>query len=205
MMSTNLITAGAAFILVLPALAGGEQQTGAEQESEVPASQHQQQTLKETMGNGFRQLDQDGDGRISKAEAQNNGQLSANWDALDQDGDGALNEQEFAATRQSDEHSHAEHSDQGSSQADTRGDTGASGGGIPASRHQSHTVGGDVVSDVLNDLDEDRDGQISQQEAEAEATLFSHWDQLDQNRDGALDAKELNRYNEVVSETEEAE
>jgi Ca2+-binding EF-hand superfamily protein len=63
---------------------------------------------------------------------------------------------------------------------------------MPSTRHQEQAVG----DDLLGQLDEDGDGMISQEEAEAEAQLSDNWDRLDRNRDGQLDARELDRSNQ---------
>jgi Ca2+-binding EF-hand superfamily protein len=159
-----------------------EPATSAESESRqgIPATPHQEQAAKEIKSDLFGKLDTNRDGAVSREEAQAKSGLTEKWSSLDRNGDGQLNAGEFAKV---DSKSHTGHDE---------ATAGTSGGGeqqMPATRHQEQAVGDDLVGE----LDQDGDGLISQEEAEAEAQLSDNWDQLDRNRDGQLDARELGR------------
>jgi Ca2+-binding EF-hand superfamily protein len=99
---------------------------------------------------------------------------------LDRNADGQLDAGELAKVESK---SHTGHDEA------TAGTRGGGQQEMPSTRHQEQAVGGDLVGE----LDQDGDGLISQEEAEAEAQLSDNWDQLDRNRDGQLDARELGR------------
>ena len=65
--------------------------------------------------------------------------------------------------------------------------------GIPATQHQKETAK-QVKSDLFKQLDKDGNGQISQQEAEANSTLSKSWSTFDENGDGRLDAQEFSAF-----------
>ncbi|MGH8196432.1 MAG: hypothetical protein ACREQ8_18860 [Woeseiaceae bacterium] len=67
--------------------------------------------------------------------------------------------------------------------------------GIPATPHQEQATR-EVKGDLFKQLDKDGDGEISQQEAQAEAQLSDNWDQFDRNDDGKLDSRELDRFDQ---------
>ncbi len=123
--------------------------------------------------------------------------LSDNWSQYDQDGDGTLSSREFGDFR-------AEHGEVARTGEPTA--TGAAEAeGMPDTRHQEQTVGGDL----LEALDKNGDGRISQQEAtahaEAHAELADNWDQYDEDGDGELDSGELDRLEQELRDIEEAE
>ena len=76
--------------------ASGDETTGmlgiGETEQGMPATRHQQQRVG---GDLLDQLDKDGDGSVSREEAQGEAGLSGQWDQLDQNGDGKLDSQEL--------------------------------------------------------------------------------------------------------------
>jgi Ca2+-binding EF-hand superfamily protein len=115
---------------------------------------------------------------VSQQEARAHSSLSADWSNLDENRDGRLDSEEFSAyERKTDREGNAA----------PVGAMGQTEEGLPSTRHQEQTVGDDLVGE----LDKDGDGQISEQEAQAETQLSDNWDRLDKNRDGKLDSSEL--------------
>jgi Ca2+-binding EF-hand superfamily protein len=180
-MMKAMTTVGAALILSLGGTVAAQETTKPEDQAThpaVPATQHQAQTAKDVKSGLFSQLDQDGDGMVSQQEAEAHSSLSADWSDLDQNRDGRLDSEEFSAyERKTDREGNAA----------PVGAMGKTEEGLPSTRHQEQTVGDDLVGE----LDKDGDGEISEQEAQAEAELSDNWDQLDKNRDGKLDSSEL--------------
>jgi len=191
-----------ATIVVIPALvlslqgAVAAQQTAPPEQSagqqEIPTTPHQEEVAREVEGEGFKKLDEDGNGLISMEEAQAEPTLSANWSELDQNGDDMLDAEEFARS---------EHGMAAGEQVAGAGAHGEMEEGMPMSPHQEQAVDEELVGH----LDSDGDGTISQQEAEAEAKLADNWEQLDENGDGMLDSRELDQLEQKLSDIEEAE
>lgn len=69
-----------------------ELQRAGRTEADMPASPHQEQTIRDDL---IEQLDKDGDGGISQQEAQGERRLAANWSRLDRNGDGKLDTREL--------------------------------------------------------------------------------------------------------------
>ena len=155
-----------------------EASEGQESRQGIPATPHQEQAAREVKGDLFKTLDTDRDGMISKQEGEQDSAVSGNWDGLDENGDGVLDSQEFSAFNEG-----------SSGTQDLAGvaQSGQTEADMPATAHQEHAVEGDLVEQ----LDTDGDGEISPDEAEAEAELSDNWDQLDRNDDGKLDSREL--------------
>ena len=100
--------------------------------------------------NPLKRLDTDGDGKISRAEAQAAPRLAQNFDAIDTNHDGFLTKEELHAYAQQ--------------------------------QRQAH----------WSRIDTDGDGKISRAEAQANAPrLFEHFDQIDTNGDGYITPEEL--------------
>lgn len=178
----------AACTLPLVAAAGAQQtETSDEQDREgIPATIHQEEALREIDdGNLFTRLDEDGDGAISRQEAQAEPSLLERWSDYDEDGDRALNREELSAFSAS-----AASSAEGDDLQVARGELTEEG--LPTTEHQQQVVG----DGIIERLDEDGDSAISQEEAQGDARLMSQWDQLDQNADGNLDSSELSRLEE---------
>jgi hypothetical protein len=177
----GMTIAVAATILSLQGLAVAQESATPEDESRqgIPSTRHQEETMKEIKSNDLGKLDTDRDGLVSREEAQAKPGLSDKWSMLDRNADGQLDAGELAKVESK---SHTGHDE--ASASTTRGTEE-----MPSTRHQEQAVGDDLVGE----LDQDGDGLISQEEAEAEAQLSDNWDQLDRNRDGQLDARELGR------------
>jgi len=181
----GMTIAVAATILGVQGLAvAQESATPAEDEPRqgIPSSPHQEEAMKEIKSDALGKLDTDRDGLVSREEAQAKPGLSDKWSSLDRNADGQLDAEELAKVESK---SHTGHD--AASASTTRGTEE-----MPSTRHQEQAVG----DDLLGQLDEDGDGMISQEEAEAEAQLSDNWDRLDRNRDGQLDARELDRSNQ---------
>lgn len=187
------ITAVAASLLTCQgAIAAQETQPSEETDRAegIPASPHQKEATRET--NLFTQLDEDGNGALSRQEAQGVATLSENWSRYDRDADGTLDQSEFSEFAQSAE---------GEPEVARAGERRSAPEELPATPHQQEAVEADLVAY----LDRDGDGVISREEAQAEEQLADNWSRYDANGDGQLDAQELNQYQEELRETEEAE
>lgn len=66
-------------------------------ENEMPATRHQEQALQ---GDLAKRLDKDGDGLVSRQEAQAEASVASNWNRLDKNRDGRLDARELAHTNQ---------------------------------------------------------------------------------------------------------
>lgn len=81
--------------------ASGDGTTGmlgvGETAQDVPATRHQQKSVGDDL---VGELDSDGDGAISKDEAESEARLSDNWEELDRNGDGKLDSQELRDQKQ---------------------------------------------------------------------------------------------------------
>ena len=91
MKSTRLLIAGAALAL-MPL-------TGAFAQAQDPATQPSQQPAQQ--GTTFESLDADSDGKISKAEAAANENVSAQFSKYDQNGDGFIERSEVNSANDS--------------------------------------------------------------------------------------------------------
>lgn len=193
-MKTMITTAVATVVLSFQGTGVAQQTNPSDQEAAegIPPTIHQEEVTSEVVNDHFQRLDEDGSGSISEQEAQSVTALSDNWSKFDKDGDGSLNKEEFTEY------------DQVTSAGDQVASAGAQGEveeEIPATQHQEQATKGDLVGQ----LDTDGDGMVSQQEGQAETRLAENWDQYDQNADGMLDSQELDRFEQEMLETEEAE
>lgn len=172
------------------------QQTESPEEMEraegIPATPHQEQAAREIESDLFTQLDEDGNGLISRQEAEGVATLSDNWSQYDHDADGALDAAEFSQFAQTTDAQH---------EVAQTGERRSAAEGMPATPHQEQAVEGDLVGQ----LDGDGDGVITRDEAQAEDRLADNWDRYDENGDGQLDARELDRFEQELRDTEEAE
>ncbi len=158
----------------------------------MPATTHQQEAAREVESELFEEIDEDGNGLISRQEAQGEPALVDSWSQYDEDGDGSLNSQEFGQFAQTTAGQEAV-----ARAEERRGATEE----MPATRHQEQAV----EDDLVGQLDRNADGVISEDEAQADARLADNWDQYDEDGDGRLDARELDRLEEELGDTEEAE
>lgn len=170
--------------------------TATSQETEaaegIPATVHQEEATREIESELFEEIDKDGNGVISRQEAQGEPALADSWSQYDEDGDDTLNSEEFGRFTQS------AAGEEAVARAEER--SGAAED-MPATRHQEQAV----EDDLVGQLDRNADGVISEDEAQADARLADNWDQYDENGDGRLDARELDRLEEELRDTEEAE
>lgn len=191
-MKTAIIAVAASLLTCQGAIALQETQSLEETDRAegIPATAHQEEATREI--DSFTQLDEDGNGQISRQEAQGVATLSDNWSRYDQDADGALDETEFSGFAQGTAAQHEV--------ARAGGRTGAAEG-LPTTPHQEEAVEGDLVAQ----LDRDGDGTISQEEAQGQEQLAANWSRYDANGDGQLDARELDEFQQELRDTEEAE
>lgn len=188
-MKTMMIAIAGSVLAFQGAVAQETETSGQEAGEGIPATVHQEEAAREIPSDRFEQLDEDGSGSLSRQEAQAEATLSDRWGELDQDGDGNLSPEEFTGF------------EGGTAAGEEVAQEGEPGEGIPATRHQEQAVEGDLVGQ----LDEDGDGLVSQEEAQVEAQLSENWDRYDENADGVLDSRELDRFEQDILETEEAE
>jgi Ca2+-binding EF-hand superfamily protein len=115
---------------------------------------------------GFKSLDVNKDGQISREEAKAHPMLNQNFDAIDTDKNGQLSKDELKAAkaaRKGKAHDHQER--------DGKGREG-----------------------MLQKLDTNKDGQISRDEAKGRPYLEKNFDAIDANKDGQLSADELKAF-----------
>jgi Ca2+-binding EF-hand superfamily protein len=133
-------------------------------------------------------LDTNGDGFISLAEAQANGNSDAAnaFSALDSNGDGSIDANELTSAVQS------AHDELASAQsANAQGPSGAHHG-----RHHHHASSTDLVSGIMDAADSDSSGGLSLDEVSSalgvtDADAQSGFSALDADGDGTLSVSEL--------------
>jgi collagen type III alpha len=116
----------------------------------------------------FKQIDKDGDGKISKDEAPE--RMKENFDRLDANGDGFIVIEEFQRVMG------AMRGQGGEGARRPGGDAGAPGGGA-------------AVESRFKELDKDGDGKISKDEAPER--MRDNFDRIDGNSDGFIDLAEM--------------
>lgn len=153
-----------------------------EQQHGIPASPHQEQAVREIGSDLFTRLDANGDGSISRSEAEAEAELTRNWSEYDENGDQQLDHTELSAYETS-----SSRAGGGEDIDVAEAEGGETIEGLPVSPHQREALS----SELVDALDEDGDSAISRSEAEGEADLLGEWDQLDRNGDDKLDGDEL--------------
>ncbi|MFO7286971.1 MAG: hypothetical protein LOD94_11235 [Gammaproteobacteria bacterium] len=186
-------------VSLLGVAAAQQPETSDQAREGIPVTQHQEEALRDIDSQAVRMLDKDGDGSISRQEAEGEPSLSARWGEYDRNSDDVLDSTEIAALEQSQPES------AGSFEEDVeiaRGEVTEEG--LPSTQHQrevtqqdhpsGHEAGGaqqPASGGLVERLDTDGDGAISQSEAQGSTRLVEEWDQLDRNSDGKLDSSEL--------------
>src|SRR5690606_26074175 len=169
----------------------------------IPVTQHQQEALRDIGTDALQRLDADGDGSVSRQEAESEPSLSQRWDEYDRNADQVLDSDELSALEQSQSGSFEEQDVE-----IARGEVTEEG--LPTTRHQQEVTGQQPAGEgqpgaqqplggqqqpaaggLVERLDTDGDGAISQSEAQGSTRLVEEWDQLDRNDDGKLDSSEL--------------
>lgn len=188
-------------VSLLGVAAAQQPETSDQAREGIPVTQHQEEALRDIDSKAIQKLDTDGDGSVSRQEAEGDPSLSARWDEYDRNSDDMLDATEIAALEQSQPDA------AGSFEEDVeiaRGEVTEEG--LPTTEHQrevtqqdrsgqEHEPGGGAQQPasggLVERLDTDGDGAISQSEAQGSTQLVEQWDQLDRNSDGKLDSSEL--------------
>lgn len=162
-----------------------ESSTQEEAREGIPVTQHQQEALRDIGTDALQRLDADGDGSVSRQEAESEPSLSQRWDEYDRNADQVLDSDELSALEQSQSGSFEEQDVE-----IARGEVTEEG--LPTTRHQQEVTGEQQApGGLIERLDTDADGAISKSEAQGSTRLVEQWDQLDRNGDGQLDSSEL--------------
>jgi Ca2+-binding EF-hand superfamily protein len=136
-----------------------------------------------------KQLDKDGDGALSKSEAE--GPLADNFDRLDRNGDGKLTKDEWMPPSSAAGKGKAKPAGKNPppSEDAKKPKDGDPPVGKKGKRKGDAKKGGEGLGLMMRNLDADQDGKISKDEAKGPLTeAFTY---LDRNRDGFLDSEEL--------------
>lgn len=152
-------------------------------------------------GDSMVSLDKDGDGRVSRSEAEPAPYILSQFSLLDKDLDGYLSANEFAALGAPSTGgtvggmSSLDKNNDGlisRSEADADRDISTrfsqldkNGDGYLDSKEYG-AVGAPSAGGMVSDLDKDKDGFISRKEAQDDPDLSSRFSQLDRNADGFL-------------------
>jgi hypothetical protein len=121
---------------------------------------------------GFNDMDKNGDGKLTRAEAAGNKDLLARWKEADADGDGVLTRFEYLKV--------AAKQDVNAVRERVAG----------KDDKQAKTAKSDKGSKGFNDMDKNNDGKLSRTEAASNKTLISKWKDLDTDGDGSLSRAE---------------
>jgi hypothetical protein len=123
---------------------------------------------------GFNDMDKNGDGKLSRAEAAGNKDLLARWKEADGDNDGMLSRVEYLKVAAKQDvntvrEKVAGKDDKQQKTAAAKNDKGRKG---------------------FNDMDKNSDGKLSRTEAAGNKTLLAKWKELDTDGDGSLSRAE---------------
>lgn len=208
--ATSLTAVCAVSLLGAAAAQQPEQQPEATQEEAregIPITQHQEEALRDIGKDAIRQLDEDGDGTVSRQEAEAEPSVTERWDEYDRNSDQIIDAEELAAIEQ---HQAGSAEEQEQEVEIARGEVTEEG--LPSTRHQQEVTGEQgqtsgqqpagqaqpgagqqqpAAGGLVERLDADGDGAISEAEAQGSTRLVEEWDQLDRNDDGKLDSSEL--------------
>ncbi len=159
----------------------------------------------------FNQLDSNRDGKLSRSETQSDHKLSQQFQSIDKDRDGAINPSEFSAfTGQSgqaggqrasfeqldsnrDGYLSTQEVQEQSRVAQQFTTADANGDGYLDQQEYLAAAGG-AGSTTFSALDMNRDGNISQDEADADPMLAQQFQQVDSNGDGAINQSEFSAF-----------
>jgi Ca2+-binding EF-hand superfamily protein len=134
---------------------------------------------------GFKALDKDGDGMLSRTEAAGNPDLVRQFKTADKNGDGKLSRVEYLTVMTKKDFNTAK--DKVSDKMDRNGDKPKS----ERAANRGDKIGaGDKGDPGFAKLDKDKDGSLTKTEAGGNPDLVSKWDQADKNNDGKLSRAE---------------
>jgi Ca2+-binding EF-hand superfamily protein len=138
---------------------------------------------------GFKALDKNNDGYVSRAEALGNPNLSKNFKQADKNNDGKLSRSEYltqvtkqdakTAERKA-ENAVDKHKDKDKNRSAATGSSAATG----------DKIGKDKNDPGFNKLDKNNDGYLSRTEAAGNPALAKNFKQVDKNGDGKLSRSE---------------
>ena len=117
---------------------------------------------------GFNDMDKNKDGRLSRAEAAGNKDVTAKWKQMDADNDGAVTRAEYLKVM---------------AKKDANTAKQKVAGKDDKSAKSTRRMG-------FNDMDKNNDGKLSRTEAAGNKTLLSKWKDLDSDNDGSLSRTE---------------
>lgn len=138
-------------------------------------------------GQRFNELDKNGDGKISRDEAQSDRILSTQFAQIDKNGDGYISPDEYSAIG-------AGATGGGGSQSGTN-DSSSQAGASRSSSSDSGTRGeGSEAMLSFNDLDRNKDGKVTRDEAESDAPLLAQFSNADKNGDGVISSTEYDAW-----------
>ncbi len=139
-------------------------------------------------GGMMKQLDTDGDGRISKTEAARQPRFAGNFDKMDANGDGYVDarDRELRGKQRRDEWFASADADKDGKL--TRAEIDAADAHRRAQFQQRMQARG---AERFAAADSNKDGRISRDEAKSKPRLAERFDQLDANKDGFLSRDEL--------------
>jgi Ca2+-binding EF-hand superfamily protein len=139
-------------------------------------------------GDGFRKLDTDGDGKVSRAEAAAQPRFAERFDTMDANRDGVIDRADREARGK-------QRRDEWFAKADADKDGKLTRAEIDQADVQRRTEFQQRMQARMDErfaaADKDRDGSLSREEVKDNTRLASRFDALDANKDGALSREEL--------------
>ena len=139
-------------------------------------------------GDGFRKLDTDGNGKVSRAEAAAQPRFAERFDTMDANRDGVIDRADREARGK-------QRRDEWFAKADADKDGKLTRAEIDQADVQRRTEFQQRMQARMDErfaaADKDRDGSLSREEVKDNARLASRFDALDANKDGALSREEL--------------
>ena len=167
----NKFLATAASVLSLTASAWAAQPADTERKSEPQRTEQMRAKFKERTQEQFRTADKDGDGALSKAEAEASmPRMAKHFDAIDANKDGKITPDELRA-----------HGEKRQMQGQQHG-----------AGHHDRQASKRRFAERFKQADADGDGTLSRAEAEKSMPrIAKHFDEIDSNHDGKITQEEI--------------